>query len=63
MASTASSSLLSPPPKELEIGMGFDSLPPISISPAIFRFLKSLNLQSVGKGLEDMPSVLGWELV
>ena len=61
MASALSSS---PSPLSLEqFTQGMDSLPPISISPTIFGFLKSLNLQLVGKGLDDMPSVLGWELV
>ena len=63
MVSPSSSSPPSPPTKGIEIGMGFDSSPPISISPAIFGFLKSLNLKSVGKGLDDVPPVLGRELV
>ena len=58
MVSPSLSSPPSPPMKELKVGMSFDSLPPISISPAIFRFLKSLNLKPVGKGLDDVPSVL-----
>jgi len=57
MVSTLSSS---PSPQLVEeFAQGMDPLPPISISPAIFEFLKSLNLQSVGKGLDDVPSILG----
>jgi len=44
-------------------GMGFNSLPPLSISSPVFGFLKSLNLRSVGKELGDVPLVFGWELV
>jgi len=43
-------------------GMGFDSLP-LSISPTIFGFLKTLALQIVGKDLGNVPPVFGWELV
>jgi len=63
MVTPLSSSPPSPPRKEHEIGMGFDSLPPISISPVIFGFLKSLSLKSVGKSLDDVSSILGWEFV
>ena len=50
MASTSSFAPLPQSPEEFAHGM--DSLPRISISSAIFEFLKSLNLQTVGKGLE-----------
>ena len=44
-------------------GMGFDSLPPLSTSPTVFGFLKSLNLRIIGKDLGDVPAVFGWDLV
>ena len=44
-------------------GMGFDSLPPLLISPTIFEFVKSLDLRTVGKDLGDVPPVFGWKLV
>ena len=63
MVSSLPVSSLSPPPKELAIGMDFNSSPPISITPTNFGFLKSLDLKSVGMSLEDVPSIMGWELV
>jgi len=42
---------------------GFDSLPPLSISPTIFWFLKSVILKTVGKELGDVPPTFGWDLV
>jgi len=41
------------------IGMGFDSLPPLSICPTIFGFLKRLDLRTIEKDLGDVPSVFG----
>jgi len=43
--------------------MGFDCLPPLPIATVTFKFLKSLDLISLGKGLNDVPSSFGWELV
>ena len=40
-------------------GMGFNSLPPLLIFSLVFRLLKSLNLRSVGKELDDVPLVFG----
>ena len=54
---------LSPPAMAPKIGMGFDSLPSLSISPTIFGFLKILDLRTMGKDLGDVPPVFGWELV
>jgi len=52
--------LFSPSPQSSEeCTQGRASLPPISISLAIFGFLKRLNLQLVGTGLDDVPSILG----
>jgi len=44
-------------------GMAFESLPPLPIASVPFKFLKSLNLISLGMGLNDVPSSFGWELV
>ena len=45
----ASSALPSPSPATATplIGMGFDSLPPLSICPTIFGFLKSVDLGDI----------------
>jgi len=45
------------------LGMGFESLSPLSIATLPFKFLKSLDLKSFGKGLNDVPSSFAWELV
>ena len=63
MVCSLSSSPPSPPQKEFEIGMDFNSLAPISITPTIFGLLKSLDLKSVGMSLENVSLVMGWELV
>ena len=44
-------------------GMGFESLPPLPIILKTFGFLKCVNLSSVGLGLNEVPSVFGWDLV
>ena len=44
-------------------GIGFENLPPLAISSIPFQFLKSLDLSSVGLGLDAVPSYFGWELV
>ena len=44
-------------------GMGFKSLPPLSIISKIFGFLKCVNLRSVGLGLNEIPFEFGWDLV
>ena len=44
-------------------GMGFESLPPLPITTVPFRFLKSLDLNSLGIGLNVVPSGFRWELV
>jgi len=44
-------------------GMGFESLPPLSIISKPFRFLKSLNLNSVGLGLNEVLPEFGWDLI
>jgi len=43
--------------------MGFKNLPPLAISSTPFQFLKSLDLGSVGLGLDAVPPCFGWELV
>jgi len=42
--------------------MGFENLPPLAISSTPFQFLKSLDLKSVGLGLESVLH-FGWDLV
>ena len=44
-------------------GMGFNFLPPLPITILPFKFLRSLDLISMGRGLGDVPSGFGWELV
>ena len=44
-------------------GTGFETLPPLAIPTGVFRFLKSLELKSVGLGLTDVPFHGGWKLV
>jgi len=43
-------------------GMGFNFLPPLPISMP-FKFLKSVYLKTIGKGLGDVPSRFVWKLV
>jgi len=43
--------------------VGFESLPPLPIASVPFKFLKSLDLISLGMGLNDVPSGFAWELV
>ena len=43
--------------------MGLDCLPPLPIATLPFKFLKSLDLISMGRGLGDVSSSFGWELV
>jgi len=43
--------------------MGFDSLPPLSISPTVFRFVKGLNLRTIGKDLGDVALMFSWDLL
>ena len=45
------------------LGMGFESLPPLPIASVPFQFLKSLDLSSSGIGLGAVPSCFGWELI
>jgi len=44
-------------------GTGFEAFPPLAISTSLFKFLKSLGLNSVGLGLDCVPFHVGWELV
>jgi len=44
-------------------GTGFETLPPLAISTELFRFLKSLGLNSVGLALDCVPFHGGWDLV
>ena len=43
-------------------GTGFETLPPWAISTNLFKFLKSLGLDSVGLGLDCVPLHSSWEL-
>jgi len=43
--------------------MGFAISPPLPITCNPFRFLKSLNLNSIGLGLKAIPFDFGWNLV
>jgi len=45
------------------LGMGFDCMPPLPIILIPFKFLKKLNLNSVGLGIDSVPFRFGWELV
>ena len=66
MASPSASSALpmsvtaAPEPVE---GMGFNFLPPLPIISKTFRFLKRLNLRSMGIELSHVPPEFGWDLV
>jgi len=44
-------------------GMGFNSLPPLPIVSTIFKFLKSLDIRTVGLELGNVPPEFGWDLV
>ena len=44
-------------------GMGFECLSPLPIATVPFKFLKSLDLISLGNGLNDVPSSFWWKLV
>ena len=44
-------------------GTGFECLPALSISSVPFHFLKSLDLKSVGLGLQSVPFRFRWDLV
>ena len=44
-------------------GMGFERLPPLPIASVPFQFLKSLDLRSLGMGLDAVPSCFRRELV
>jgi len=44
-------------------GMGFENLPPLAIPSAPFQFLKSLDLRSMGLGLDVVLPCFGCELV
>ena len=44
-------------------GTGFETLPPLTISTGLFRFLKCLGLNSVSLSLDRVPFHGGWELV
>ena len=43
--------------------MGFDCLTRLTIATLPFKFLKSLDLISMGKGFIDVSSGFGWDLV
>ena len=43
--------------------MGFGCMPSLPTILVPFKFLKKLNLTSVGLGLESVPFHFGWELV
>ena len=44
-------------------GTGFEALSPLTISSNLLRFLKCLDLKSVGLGLENVPFHFGWDIV
>jgi len=44
-------------------GMGFNFLPALPIITLPIKFLKSVDLITMGKGLNDVPSSFGWKLV
>jgi len=44
-------------------GKGFNFLPPLPIISMPFKFLKSVDLKTIGKSLGDVPSGFGWKLV
>ena len=43
--------------------MGFEHLPPLAISTNLLKFLKCMDLKSVGLGLESVPLHFGWDIV
>jgi len=44
-------------------GTGFENPPPLAISSNLLKFLKCMNLKSVGLGLGCVPFHSEWELV
>ena len=52
-----------PAPQALSSGTGFETLPSLAISTNLLKFLKSMNLKSVGLGLENVPLHFGWNIV
>jgi len=44
-------------------GTGFKTLPPLAISTNLLKFLKCMDLKSVGLGLSCVPFNPGWELI
>jgi len=45
------------------LGTGFETLPPLAISTNLLKFLKCMDLKSVGLGLSYVPFHSGWELI
>ena len=44
-------------------GTGFENPPPLAISTNLLKFLKCMDLKSVGLGLASIPFRFGWDLV
>ena len=44
-------------------GKGSIAYPPLPIISMAFKFLKSVDLKTIGRGLGDVPSGFGWTLV
>jgi len=44
-------------------GTRFEILPPLAISTNLLKFLKCMDLKSVGLGLSCVPFHSGWELI
>jgi len=64
--STAIASPSSPPPKEVTMGMDITRSPSFSVTPSIFKLLRSLDLQLMGWNLDMVPSIkpiMGWEIM
>ena len=62
MVAPSTSSALPPPAAMIPVpmvGKGFNFLPPLSIISMSFKFLKSVDLKTIGKGLGDVPSGFG----
>ena len=51
------------PSVNLALSTGFECLPSLPITSAPFKFVTSLNLTSVGLGLNSVPSNFRWKLV
>jgi len=45
------------------LDMGFNFLPPFPIATLPFKFIKRIDLITMGRGLGDVPFGFGWELV